>query len=51
MRKAVRTLLILIVAIFALWIVLKVARIAIRLIFIFISLAVLAGVLWYLFAR
>ncbi len=44
-------LLILIVAIFVLWIVLKVARVAIRLIFFFISVAILAGVLWYLFAR
>jgi hypothetical protein len=48
---SIQELLILVVAIFALWIVLKVARIAIRLIFIFISMAVLAGVLWYLFAR
>ena len=44
-------LLILIVAIFVLWIVLKVAKVAIRLIFFFISVAILAGVLWYLFAR
>ena len=44
-------LLILIVAIFVLWIVLKVAKVAIRLIFFFVSVAILAGVLWYLFAR
>jgi hypothetical protein len=44
-------LLILIVAIFVLWVVLKVARFAIRLIFFLVSLAILAGVLWYLFAR
>jgi len=44
-------LLILIVAIFVLWVLLKVARFAIRLIFFIVSLAILAGVLWYLFAR
>ena len=44
-------LLILVVAIFALWIVLKVAKLAIRLIFFILSVAILAGVLWYLFAR
>lgn len=47
----IQELLIFVVAIFALWIVLKVARIAIKLIFVFVSIAVLAGVLWYLFAR
>lgn len=40
-------LLILLVVIFALWIVLKVARIAIRVIFILVSIAVLVGVLWF----
>ncbi len=44
-------LLILIVAIFVLWIVLKVARFAIRVIFLLMSIAILAGVLWFLFAR
>ena len=43
-------LLILLAAIFVLWIVLKVARIAIRLIFILISVAFLAGVLWFVFS-
>ena len=44
-------LLVLIVAIFVLWIVLKVARFAIRVIFLLMSIAILAGVLWFLFAR
>lgn len=44
-------LLILLVAIFAIWIVLKLARIAIRVIFFFITLAVVLGVLWFVFAR
>ena len=44
-------LLILVVAIFAIWIVLKLARIAIRVIFFFITIAVVVGVLWFLFAR
>lgn len=44
-------LLILLVAIFVLWIVLKVARLAIRVIFFFITLAIVAGVLWLFFAR
>lgn len=40
-------LLILLVAIFVLWIVLKLARIAIKVIFIFISIAAFVGVLWF----
>jgi hypothetical protein len=44
-------LLILLVAIFVLWIVLKLARIAIRVIFLLISIAVLVGVLWFVFVR
>ncbi len=44
-------LLILLVAIFAIWIVLKLARIAIRVIFFFITIAVVLGVLWFVFAR
>ena len=40
-------LLILLVAIFAIWFVLKLARIAIRVIFLLISIAVLVGVLWF----
>ena len=44
-------LLILLVAIFAIWIVLKLARIAIRVIFFFITVAVIVGVLWFFFMR
>lgn len=44
-------LLILLVAIFAIWLVLKLARIAIRVIFFFISIAVILAVLWFVFAR
>lgn len=40
-------LLILLVVIFALWFVLKLARIAIRVIFLLVSIAVLVGVLWF----
>jgi hypothetical protein len=40
-------LLILLVVIFALWFVLKLARIAIRVMFLLISIAVLVGVLWF----
>jgi len=40
-------LLILLVAIFAIWFVLKLARIAIRVIFLLISIAVLVGVVWF----
>jgi hypothetical protein len=47
----IETLVIFIVAIFVLWIVLKLARFAIRLIFLFVSVAILAGVIWFLFAR
>ena len=44
-------LLILLVVIFAIWFVLKLARIAIRVIFLFIAIAVVVGVLWFVFAR
>ena len=45
-------LLILVVAIFALWIVLKVAKLAIKVIFfLLITIAVIAGVLWFVFVR
>jgi hypothetical protein len=44
-------LLILLVAIFAIWFVLKLARIAIRVIFFFITIVVIVGVLWFVFAR
>ena len=44
-------LLILFLAIFVLWIFLKVARLAIRVILFFITLAIVGGVLWYVFAR
>ena len=40
-------LLILVVVIFALWFVLKLARIAIRVMFLLVSIAVLVGVLWF----
>jgi hypothetical protein len=44
-------LLILLIAIVALWFVLKMAKLAIKLILFLISVAVIAGVLWFLFAR
>ena len=44
-------LLVLLIAIFVLWIVLKVARFAIRVIFLVMSIAILVGVLWFVFAR
>jgi hypothetical protein len=44
-------LLILLIAIFVLWFVLKLARLAIRVILFFIALAVAGGVLWFLFMR
>jgi hypothetical protein len=44
-------LLILFLAIFVLWILLKVARLAIRVILFLITLAIVGGVLWYVFAR
>ncbi|HKR65672.1 MAG TPA: hypothetical protein VJZ00_18215 [Thermoanaerobaculia bacterium] len=44
-------LLILVVAIFALWFVLKLAKLAIRAIFFILTIAILAGVLWYVFVR
>ena len=44
-------LLVLLIAIFVLWIILKLARLAIRVIFLVISVAVLVGVLWFVFAR
>jgi len=43
-------LLVLLLAIFAIWFVLKLARIAIRVIFLLISIAVLVGVLWFVFS-
>ena len=48
---SINELLILIVAILVLWIVLKVARIAIRMMFLFISIVVFAGVIWFVFLR
>ena len=42
--------LILLGAIFALWVVLKLARIAIKVMFLLISTAVLVGVLWFVFS-
>jgi hypothetical protein len=44
-------LLILLIAIFVLWFILKLARIAIRVIFFFITLAIIAGALWWFMAR
>jgi hypothetical protein len=44
-------LLILLIAIFVLWFVLKLARLAIRVILFFITLAIAGGVLWYVFMR
>ena len=47
----IQELLFLIVAVFALWIVLKLAKVAIRVIFFILTVAILAGVLWYVFVR
>lgn len=44
-------LLILIAAIVVLWIVVKVARIAIKMMFLFIAIVVFAGVIWFVFVR
>jgi len=44
-------LLVLLIAILVLWIVLKVAKVAIKLIFFTIVLAAIAGVLWLVFSR
>jgi hypothetical protein len=44
-------LLILLIAIFALWFVLKMARLAIKVIFFIVTIAVAGGVLWYVFMR
>lgn len=44
-------LLILLIAIFVLWFVLKLARLAIRVILFIVTLAIVGGVLWYVFMR
>ncbi|HVE70748.1 MAG TPA: hypothetical protein VNI54_05210 [Thermoanaerobaculia bacterium] len=44
-------LLTLLVAVLVLWIVLKVAKIAVKVIFFIITLIVIAGVLWLFLAR
>lgn len=44
-------LLILVVAIFAIWLLLKLARLAIRVILFVITIALALGVLWFIFAR
>jgi hypothetical protein len=44
-------LLVLIVAIFALWFVLKIAKLAIRVILFLITLAIVIGVFWHFFPR
>ena len=46
-----QALLILLVAIFVLWFVLKLARLAIRVILFLVTLAIVGGVLWYVFMR
>lgn len=44
-------LLVLIIAIFVLWIVLKLAKLAIRVILFLITLAIVFGVIWHFFLR
>jgi hypothetical protein len=44
-------LLILLIAIFVLWFLLKLARLAIRVILFIITLAIAGGVLWFVFMR
>lgn len=44
-------LLVLFIAILVLWIVLKVAKLAIKVIFFSITIAIIAGVLWLFFSR
>lgn len=44
-------LLILVIAIFALWIVLKLAKLAIKVIFFLITVAIVVGVFWLFFMR
>jgi hypothetical protein len=44
-------LLVLVIAIFVLWFVLKLAKIAIRVILFLIMLAIVIGVLWHFFPR
>lgn len=44
-------LFVLLLAILVLWIVLKVAKVAIKLIFFFIVIAAIAGVLWLFLSR
>lgn len=44
-------LLVLLLAIFALWIVLKLAKLAIRVIFFLVMVALVLGVVWFFFMR
>ena len=44
-------LLILFIAIFVLWLVLKLAKLAIRVILFLITLAIVIGVIWHFFLR
>ena len=44
-------ILILLAAVFVLWIVLKLVRVAIKVIFLVISIAIFLGVIWFVFAR
>jgi len=48
---SIQELLILLIAIFVLWFVLKVARLAIRVILFILTLAIVGGVIWLLLAR
>jgi hypothetical protein len=44
-------ILILLAAVFVLWIVLKLVRVALKVIFLVISVAIFLGVIWFVFAR
>lgn len=44
-------LLVLLIAILVLWIVLKLAKLAIKVIFFLVTIAVIAGALWLFFSR
>jgi hypothetical protein len=48
---SIQELLILLIAIFVLWFVLKLARLAIRVILFIITLAIVGGVIWLFLAR
>jgi hypothetical protein len=44
-------ILVLLIAILVVWVLLKVAKVAIKLIFITVAMLALAGVLWFVFMR